>query len=197
MPLVKYSQPGWGKLISRYLYNTKSEEVLLCWLWSKLWPNLTYYIGQPFHHSPFTVLSPFVRANCFRSLCVLSSAEGHLETHKAMELILLLIISTLQGSRKKTYLIGGRKHNFSVAVQKKVLLQLLQPSPWNNKLPPWTKYQNLDNSMPAGTFQSGQKMKDGDICCSVTQIPLCSRIAFYSKPPWAISPSIKHDPLFQ
>lgn len=52
-------------------------------------------------------------------------------------------------------------------------------------------------TIPVGTVLSGQKMKDVDICYPVAQILLCSRNAFYSKPPWAISPSIKHDPLFQ
>lgn len=48
--------------------------------------------------------SPLLRANCFRSLYVFSSSAGHLETHRAMELIFLLMKSMLQGSRKKTYL---------------------------------------------------------------------------------------------
>lgn len=83
----------------------------------KVWPYLTHCSGQPFLWNIFTfaVFSPLLRANCFKSLYVFSSAAGHLETHRAMDLILLLIMSRLQGSRKKTYLIGGKTLEFQIS----------------------------------------------------------------------------------
>lgn len=78
----------------------------------------------------FWLLSPLLRANCFKSLWVFSSAAGHLETHRAMDLIFLLIKSRLQGSRKKTYLTGIKKKLDWLTGRYKVLPR---PSPQNKK----------------------------------------------------------------
>lgn len=61
-------------------------------------------ISNILHIYDTAVFSPLFRANCFKLSYVFSSVAGHWETHSAMDLILRLIMSIWQGSRKKTNL---------------------------------------------------------------------------------------------
>lgn len=128
--------------------------------------------------------SPLLRANCLTSLYVFSSSAGHLETHREMELIFRLMKSMLHGSRKKTYLKGRE------------ILRTF--GSWDVRWLFYTTFSETQHRFLASwdLFSPGEINKRWWHLLLCYTDPSLSLARLYSKPPRAIGPSMKHDPLF-